>query len=65
MAPPLCTYEEAITAAAAIYSRALTRMAYQTAEQIADAAYVPGGPTREQLIAKVNELRAHSHATAA
>ena len=65
MAPPLCTYDEAISAAAAIYSRALTRMAYQTAEQIAEAAYVPGGPTRERLIAKVNALRAQSHTNAA
>jgi hypothetical protein len=65
MAPPLCTYEEAITAAAAIYSRALTRMAYQTAEQIADAAYVPGGPSREELIVLVHDLRARYRAAAA
>lgn len=56
------TYEQAIAAAAQIYRDWQEEAAYQTAEQIADAALVPGGPTREQLIARVHELRA-PHAT--
>ena len=57
MAPPIRTYEEACRAAAAVLSRALTRIAYQTDEEAAEAAYVPGGPSREELAAKIRSLR--------
>lgn len=56
MATP--TYEEAIASAAEVYRAWRQEAAYQSAEQIADAALVPGGPSRDELIATVNRLRA-------
>jgi propanediol dehydratase small subunit len=62
MSGPLCTYDEACKAAAEVLTRAFTRMAWMTAEEIADEALRPGGPSREELIAKVNQLRAEYQA---
>lgn len=59
------TYEQAIDAAAAIYRAWQEEAAYQTAEEIADAALVPGGPSREELIARVHEMRAGHRSNAA
>lgn len=62
MSAPECTYDEAMDAAAEVLSRAYTRMAWMTAEEIADEAYLPGGPSREELIAQVHQLRAEYQA---
>lgn len=60
--PPVCTREEAMRAAAAVYSRALTRIAHLTPEEAADAAYIPGGKSREELAELVRRLRAEHSA---
>ncbi|MFC5184410.1 hypothetical protein [Actinomadura harenae] len=52
------TYEQAVAAAAQILADARARLARQTPEQAAEAAYVPGGLSREELAARVRELRA-------
>ncbi|GAB2823905.1 hypothetical protein GCM10022221_22510 [Actinocorallia aurea] len=57
MAPPLCTREDAIAAAARVFSRALDRIARQTDEEVARAAYLPGGPSIAELTALVASLR--------
>lgn len=53
-------YEQAITGAARILTDVRAHLATLTAEQAADAAYIPGGPSREQLAARVRELRAQT-----
>lgn len=55
---PVVPREQACAEFREIYAAWREEAAYQTAEQIADAALVPGGPTREELIARVHQLRA-------
>ena len=52
--------EQAMRNAGRVFAAALTRIARMTPEEAADAAYVPGGPSREELAAKVRELRAQA-----
>lgn len=40
-----------------ILAAARARLAASTPDQIAAAAHIPGGPSREQLAARVRELR--------
>lgn len=56
---------EAMRRAGRVLAQARARIAAQTPEQAADAAYVPGGPTRDQLAAKVRALRASDNQEAA
>jgi hypothetical protein len=51
---------EAMRRAGRVLAQARARIAAQTPEQAADAAYIPGGPSREQLAARVRELRAQN-----
>lgn len=53
-------YQRAIDGAAQILADVRAQLAAQTPEQAADAAYVPGGPSREEIAAKVRALRAQS-----
>ena len=57
---PMCTYEEAIAAAARVLADARARIATLTAEEVAREAYVPGGPSVEELAEKVRRLRAET-----
>lgn len=57
MAPPIRTREEAMAGAAAVFSRALDRIARSTDEEVVEAAYIPGGPSREELLATIRALR--------
>jgi hypothetical protein len=59
------TYDQAIAAAAQILADARARMATLTARQAAEEAYVPGGPSVEELEAKIRRLRAASASAAA
>ena len=65
MAGPRCTYEQAIKAAAQVIADTDAYMATLSPEQIADEAWLPGGPTREEIAAKVRQLRAQSARNAA
>lgn len=69
--PPMCppaidnggvmtTREEAIAAAAQILADAYARMAGMTPEQIAAEAYQPGGPSREEIAARIRRDRGQS-----
>lgn len=53
-------YEQAIDEAAQILADVRAQLATQTPEQAADAAYVPGGPSREEIAAKIRALRART-----
>lgn len=52
-------YEQAIDAAAQVLADVRARMAALTPRQAAEEAYVPGGPSVDDLEAKIQELRAH------
>jgi hypothetical protein len=65
MAPPLCTKEEAFDAAARVASDAWAALALQTPEQAAEAAYRPGGLSREEIAARIRQYRAEAARTAA
>lgn len=65
MAPPIRTYEEAVTAAARVLADARAHQATLTAEQAAAEAYRPGGPPVAELADKIRRLRAQSHRAAA
>ncbi|WP_242908708.1 hypothetical protein [Actinomadura terrae] len=54
---------DAMRAAGQILAETRAQMAVMTPEQIADAAYVPGGPSREDLAEKVRALRAQTRRT--
>lgn len=60
-----CTYEQAIAGAAQVIADTDAYMATRTPEQLADEAWLPGGPSREELAAKVRQLRARSARNAA
>jgi hypothetical protein len=51
-------YERAVDEVAQILADVRAQLGRQTPEQAADAAYVPGGPSREEIAAKVRALRA-------
>ena len=65
MSPPTITREQAIRNAAQVLARWRARTATLTDEQIVEEAYIPGGPSREVLLAKVRALRAKSPRRAA
>lgn len=65
MAGPRRTRAEAIRACARILAAAHAHMATLTAEEAALEAHVPGGPSVEELAAKIRKLRAESARTAA
>jgi hypothetical protein len=52
------TYEQAIAAAAQVLVDARAHMARLTARQAAEEAYVPGGPSVDELETKIRHLRA-------
>ena len=58
MAGPLCTQEEAFTAAAHILAKARAHQATLTAEQAAAEAYRPGGPSVDALTERIRQFRA-------
>lgn len=58
----MTTYAEAIAAAAQVLVDARARIAALTPRQAATAAYVPGGPSVDELEAKVLRLRAETRA---
>ncbi len=62
---PVVPREQACAQFRALYAAWLDEAAYQSAEQIADAALIPGGPSRDELIARVHELRAYRKTNAA
>lgn len=51
------TYEEAVMAAGQILADACARMARLTPEQAALEAYVPGGPSVEELAERIRTMR--------
>lgn len=59
MSAPI-TRAEAMRNAGRVLAQARARIAAMTPEEAADAAYVPGGPSRDQLAARVRELRAQT-----
>ncbi len=65
MAGPRCTKAEAVRACARILAAAHAHMATLTAEEAAREAYIPGGPTVEELAAEIRRRRAQSARTAA
>lgn len=50
------TREEAIEAAAFVFAHICEQLSQKTPEQIAEAAYEPGGPSKEELAAIAREL---------
>ncbi len=62
MSGPLCTYEQAIQDAAHILAAARAHLATLTPEQAAAEAYSPGGPSIEELAARIRLLRARQTA---
>lgn len=50
------TREQAVEAAAVTFAGICEQLSQQTPEQIAEAAYEPGGPSREELAAIAREL---------
>ncbi|WP_433465741.1 hypothetical protein [Spirillospora sp. CA-128828] len=58
------TYEQAIDATAQILADVRHRIATLTPRQAAEEAYVPGGPSIEELETKIRRLRAQSRAAA-
>jgi len=50
------TKEEAIQAAAFVFAHICTQLSQKTPEQIAEAAYEPGGPSKEELADIAREL---------
>ncbi len=50
------TKEEAIEAAAVTFAGICEQLSQKTPEEIAEAAYEPGGPTKEELAAIAREL---------
>lgn len=59
------TREEAIRAAAHVLAYACWEMDQKTPEQVARDAYTPGGPSLEELEAKVRQQRADAARAAA
>ncbi len=55
---PVVPREQAMAEAREILHAWREEAAWQTAEEIADRALVPGGPSREELIARVHDMRA-------
>lgn len=58
-------YDEAITAAARILGRARAKRDALTPEEAADRAFVPGGPSREEIAALIRQHRAEARAALA
>jgi len=56
---------EAVTAAGTVLARARAALDERTPREAAEAAYVPGGPTVEQLEAQIRERRGLPPAAAA
>lgn len=54
----MATYEDAVTAAAQILTDVRARMATLTPRQAAVEAYVPGGPSIDELETRIRALRA-------
>ena len=50
--------DEAIKAAAQSFALAYLSIFEGTPEEAADRALTPGGPTRDQLISRISEIRA-------
>lgn len=61
MATPRAT---AINNAGQILANTWAHLATLTPQQWADEAYVPGGPTREELAARIRRLRAQARVAA-
>lgn len=53
--------DEAITAAAQSLALAYMSIFEGTPEEAADRALTPGGPTRDQLISRISEIRTTGH----
>ncbi|WP_067470086.1 hypothetical protein [Actinomadura macra] len=58
------TRQEAMRAAAQVLVNARARIALMTPEEAARAAYIPGGPSLEELAAKVRHLREQARSAA-
>ncbi|WP_326646575.1 hypothetical protein OG884_18280 [Streptosporangium sp. NBC_01755] len=54
-------YDQAIGGAASILGRARGVRDSLTPEEAAERAYVPGGPSREEIAALIRQLRAETH----
>lgn len=61
----MTAYEQAICNAARVLAAARMRIARLTPEEVAQQAYIPGGPSVEELAAKVRRLRAEAALRAA
>jgi len=59
------TRAQAMRNAGAVLAAARAHMATLTPEQAAQEAYVPGGPTVEELAQRIRDLRAASSKTTA
>lgn len=62
---PRCTREQAIAAAAQIVADTDAYLATLSPQQIAEQAWLPGGPTKTEIADKVRQLRAQSARPAA
>ncbi len=63
--PPLVTRDEAIQSCAVVLAHCADELSRMTPEAVADQAYVPGGPSREEIAARFRALRDKTRATAA
>ncbi len=64
-AQPLVTRDEAIQACAVVLAHCADELSRMTPEAVAEQAYVPGGPSREEIAERFRALRDKSRATAA
>ncbi len=63
--PPLVTRDEAIKSCAIVLAHCADELSRMTPEAVAEQAYVPGGPSREEIAAQFRALRDESRVTAA
>lgn len=52
------TREQAVKNFARVFARACAALDQMTAEEIADLAYQPGGPSREEIVQRIRLARA-------